>query len=344
MVNSKPFILLSNFIAFLVGLQTGRSSSIFDCAAVSDVANNSPRNNNSVKNTTQAATLLGHTPVEHVLAHDEFCNTNIINEQQSWNTRKKVIAYSLFANDEGVLKLWLIDGLKYNVEGAALYYPDWVVRVYVHGDEELIEKVLNVSSNTAEVVKCRLRSQLTISNSRKRMARFLAYDDPKVELMIARDLDSRFSPREMFAVHQWISSNYMFHVMRDHERHHEFVMAGMFGMKRGTLASTTTMTELVQKACQDYPSSNIPTPIPPWKGDDQVFLGKYVWPLVRNSTLAHDDNVKRCKSLSKGKAHCTSWPMAGPTSIKNNYFVGAPFKKQNATQYYCNVRCKTEPF
>lgn len=342
-------LLSSNCIAFLCGIQIGRLATV----TVNDfVSTDSPTTNyTSYQYCKERNVIFGKatqtTENNDKITEEDFCKTSaIINEQQKWNSKKKVIAYSLFANDEEVLKPWLLEGLKHNVEGAALYYPDWIIRVYMLGDDNLLREIVGASSGTAEVVRCHESSPLTLNNSRKRIIRFLAYDDPKVEMMISRDLDSRFSPREMFAVHQWQSSNYSFHVMRDHDRHTEYVMAGMFGIKRGALAvaTGTSMSFLIHQACQDYPSSEIPTSIVPYTGDDQVFLGKYIWPVLKSSTMAHDINSKRCKSLSKGKSYCTEWPVGGPTSIKHNFFVGAPFKKTNTSQYHCNVRCRDEPF
>jgi hypothetical protein len=52
--------------------------------------------------------------------------------------------------------------------------------------------------------------------ARKTMPRFLAIDDPTIAVTIVRDVDSRFSVRELLAVNQWLSSEQYFHCMRDH--------------------------------------------------------------------------------------------------------------------------------
>ncbi len=49
--------------------------------------------------------------------------------------------------------------------------------------------------------------------------------------MISRDLDSRFSEREVSAVDEWLKSKEAFHVMRDHELHENEMLAGMWGVK-----------------------------------------------------------------------------------------------------------------
>ena len=48
--------------------------------------------------------------------------------------------------------------------------------------------------------------------------RFLPLLDPRVDVMVSRDLDSRLGPREVAAVTQWLEqdTSLPFHVMRDH--------------------------------------------------------------------------------------------------------------------------------
>ena len=53
-------------------------------------------------------------------------------------------------------------------------------RVYVFGLNKSTERELLESTDNAELVRCSLQSTLAKSPSRKMMARFLSYDDPKV--------------------------------------------------------------------------------------------------------------------------------------------------------------------
>lgn len=96
---------------------------------------------------------------------------------------------------------------------------------------------------------------------RKAMTRFLAYDDPTVMHTMFRDLDSRFSPRELMAVNEWLRSDFGFHAMRDHPEHTTEVLGGMFGMVRGVLDhhqgaknNNTSMTDLIRKALREQPN------------------------------------------------------------------------------------------
>ena len=55
------------------------------------------------------------------------------------------------------------------------------------------------------------------------------------DAVIFRDTDSRMSLREGHAVHEWMNSDKLVHVMRDHRWHTFPVMAGMWGLKKGSL-------------------------------------------------------------------------------------------------------------
>jgi len=67
------------------------------------------------------------------------------------------------------------------------------------------------------------------------ISRFLLVDDPSVWLTLVRDVDSRFSLRELMAVNEWIADvdKYPFHSMKDHQQHIVPVMGCSFGMRRG---------------------------------------------------------------------------------------------------------------
>lgn len=66
-----------------------------------------------------------------------------------------------------------------------------------------------------------------ISHLDVRMWRFLPMLDPLVDIFIPRDLDSMIIHREVVALHQWLESNYTFHVMRDHQGHTKKMLGGV---------------------------------------------------------------------------------------------------------------------
>ena len=61
--------------------------------------------------------------------------------------------------------------------------------------------------------------------------RFLPIEDKNVDLFIVRDVDSRINNREEEAVNEWIQSDKILHVMRDHPHHYYKILGGMWGFK-----------------------------------------------------------------------------------------------------------------
>lgn len=268
--------------------------------------------------------------------YTDYCGHTPVQPRQQWNSRKKVIAFSLFAPHEGnkeELSRSYLSGMLENVEAAKLFYPDWVVRVYLFDIPVALEAKLLRAENV-EVVRCQESVMTRGSSSRKMMSRFLTYDSPDVMYTIVRDADSRLNPREMFAVNEWLSSGMDFHIMRDHEEHNVPVLGGMFGIKRGALNSS--MSKLVTQAFDTNPSGIVGA-----RGEDQSFLMKYIWPLVKVSTLAHDIDENRCTEF--GSKICRNFPV--PSQNKNGFFVGAAIRSDNNNDhgvpslYTCSVDC-----
>jgi len=268
-----------------------------------------------------------------------LCDSKPINELQLWNSNKKVVVYSLFSptseSDEADFPYFL-EGLLQNAKDARLYYPDWIVRVYVIGLDEKTEEMLQTAPNV-EVVRCNDNSPLTTSASRKMMTRFLAIDDKQVLYALFRDADSRLGPRELFAVNEWISSGLGFHVMRDHSQHSVPVLGGMFGTKRGVIKKS------VERLIWDAIASN-PGGLKGVRGEDQSFLRSYVWDLTKSACLAHDIDLERCTQF--GAKICKDFPY-GVRSVDKNVFVGAMFKHEQyedaSMHYECDHQCIVAP-
>ena len=65
-------------------------------------------------------------------------------------------------------------------------------------------------------------------------------------------------------MNEWISSDFRFHVMRDHASHDVAVLGGIFGMKRGA--------ERRVDVAFDYASfDRKPNPVRGVRGEDQAF-------------------------------------------------------------------------
>ena len=190
---------------------------------------------------------------------------------------KNVIAFCLWGNNphyhHGAL-----DAL----ESAAKLYPGWETWIYV------AEDVSADAEARLERVACRvMRKVRGEGRAKKRNPRAYAYEpafwrflpasNPEVGMLLVRDADSPLTPREVAAVEEWLASGKGFHIMRDHPKHECPVLAGMWGARCDLLRD---MADLVAT----------------WKrfdfyGCDQKFLGKIIYPRVREQALIHSECV-----------------------------------------------------
>lgn len=272
-------------------------------------------------------------------------------EKQTWNQHKKVIAFSVYtsSSDQKELDPWILNGITIQAQSAKRYYPDWIIRIYSVGLSQEIQENL-IANDNVELVECARQGTTRIHHWRNAMLRFLVVDDPTVRYSIIRDVDSRFSVRELMAVNEWMASGLEFHAMRDHLYHSAAIMAGMFGMKRGlfdNLGNTTTtksMTRLIQDVFDENPHRIGGR----HKGDDQNFLQRYLWEFVRDRAMVHDILPER-NEFSPAKE--TRYFPLGPRNEEENYFVGSSFKgarvggsqpwfRTDFVDWNCTLQCK----
>jgi hypothetical protein len=112
------------------------------------------------------------------------------------------------------------------------------------------------------------------------MWRFEPIDNPDVELFISRDTDSRISDREKLAVDEWLKSDKLFHIMRDHPHHTFYILAGMFGSRK--IPSMPCWKEKISNCKQTKD-----------KGYDQDFLQNYIYPIIKNDAFVHASFYKK---------------------------------------------------
>jgi|688.fasta_scaffold230660_3 hypothetical protein len=216
---------------------------------------------------------------------------------------KKVISFSLYGDNPKYTY-----GAICNVEIAKIIYPEWICRFYCGNSVpiNIIEKLSEYDN--VEIFK------MTEDGYFNYMTwRFLAYDDSDVEVMISRDTDSRLSFREKKLVDIFISSDFLFHDIRDHYLHGH-IMGGMWGIKKGSIPS---MLELLK-------SSSVGMSY----GQDQDFMLMVVGPLLKNKILCHDsnyynDNVFPIKKTDTLSNLCES---VSPSHV---HFIGEVFPGDN---------------
>src|SRR5690242_16277699 len=178
---------------------------------------------------------------------------------------QNVISYSLFGDDP-----YYWDCAIAAASMAYAMFPEWRCRFYCDG--KVPERV--------RTTLLRLQAQLLVlpgvsENWKGLFWRFLAFDDPDVNVVMIRDVDSPFTVRERLAVEEWLDSDFPFHVIRDHYNHCEPIMAGLWGGWTRLLPPIAPMLGREMTATRN-------------RFADQEFLRLHVWPRIRSATLVHD--------------------------------------------------------
>ncbi len=176
---------------------------------------------------------------------------------------KKIISFSLWGNDPK----YTVGAIK-NAELTKTIYPGWISRFYVGKD--VADKIVNeLKIRDAEII--RMNEECNWNST---FWRFYPVMDSNVDVMISRDTDSRLGKREAEAVEQWMQSNSMFHIMRDHPAHATEILAGMWGCKE-------PLFSVIELALNSIPR------VKNEKQADQIFL-REVYKLVCENSMVHD--------------------------------------------------------
>jgi hypothetical protein len=208
---------------------------------------------------------------------------------------KKIISFSLYGTDSVY-----VHGAFENAKLALEIFPEWQTRFYV--DEQTDTDILNQLRD--------LRSEVLIRPKNVGISgRFWRFEPLFEEntILLSRDVDSRLSMREKVAVDYWLESGKKFHIIRDHPMHVAKILGGLFGSIND--AKFLRVYRIFKSFTR---MSNY--------GDDQYFLSRVIYPLIKNDVLIHssgvfyDDEIIRKVDYSK----------------LDFEFMGCGFKKENS--------------
>lgn len=137
---------------------------------------------------------------------------------------RKIISFTLFGND---IKYYI--GAEKNIELTKILLPDWEIVIYYHHEMikiNYIEKFISMGVKVVDV------SNITIGEKNSKefpfFWRFLSFLNN--DITIVRDLDSRFSDREIEYINRWLNNDKDYFIIRDHPWHSP-VPSGLFGIK-----------------------------------------------------------------------------------------------------------------
>ena len=182
---------------------------------------------------------------------------------------KNLISFSLYGNKARYCETAVL-----NCVAAKQHLPGFVCRFYV--DQSVPADVIaRLRDHSAEIVAIQGRAASFFPT----FWRFLAIDEKDADRVLVRDADSLIDAREGHCVREWVESGKPFHIIRDHCGHTELIHAGLFAARAGVV-------DQVEERIATYiaTAGNLGFD----RTSDQLFLGKCVWPVVREHALTHD--------------------------------------------------------
>ena len=178
---------------------------------------------------------------------------------------RKLVSFTLYGNNPKY-----VAGMYKNLDLREKFYPDWETIIY--HDNSLGESVLEDLSSRSTMVNvdgCGILAS---------MWRFFAHDETNTEAFIVRDSDSRIMQREAEAVNEWMESDAILHIMRDHPHHGYPINGGMWGMKPDPSVSLRNLCLQYQNGKRDEATNR-----DSWWMVDMHFLRDVIYPLANES-------------------------------------------------------------
>jgi hypothetical protein len=223
----------------------------------------------------------------------------------------KVIAFSLWGDD----KLYC-QGAIDNIECAKEHYPGWKCRFYTARNcpafNDLVEldcEVIEMPYDCDAIDRTQDDWHMDINNQAM-LWRFLALDDPEVEVTIFRDCDSRVGARDARAVQEWLNSGKPMHRMHECKQHwNAQVMGGMWGMRNMYIAG-------VQQSIAQYLQVYRQIRNEPWIFVDLWWIMDVVWP---------NFGIEHC--MGHGYGHPNPFTVDGPMvgGVENEEWRGTKY-------------------
>lgn len=149
-------------------------------------------------------------------------------------------------------------------------------RVYIYLADDVPSQTVETLQTYPNVKIIRVRN--SDSKYENTLNRFLAIDDPDCSIMFSRDADSRVHLRDQACIIDFIKSDKLLHIIRDHPAHGTRIMAGLFGIRKAALNEPMALT--INRFCDDLNTQ---------RGIDQKFLKEIIYPSLKTNALIQDD-------------------------------------------------------
>jgi protein O-GlcNAc transferase len=211
---------------------------------------------------------------------------------------KKVFSFSLF----GSAKKYCLGMLK-NIELIQTHFPDWFIYIWI-GDGVPEDIILQLNDYKSVVLIS--TNQTGLMNM---SYRFFSIDFPDVEVMCVRDADSRINERDKACIEDFMNSDKLFHIIRDHPNHHHPIMGGMWGVKKNYM--NVRLLDAFQRWKQSNSSAEF------W--NDMDFIKNFFYPDVLPVAMIHDEY----QTLEPPNFHT---PFRVPLDEKKQHFIGQVYE------------------
>lgn len=174
-----------------------------------------------------------------------------------------IVSFSLYGKNPK----YLIGAIE-NARTVQALMPNWRARFYC--EQNLLKGILeDLEATGAEVI-----IQASNWHPNGMFWRYLPIGESGISRIAFRDVDSRLSERDFESITQWVDSDLFAHIIRDHPFHQTPILGGLWGIKNFEF-DTSKFWEFAS-----YFSNHL--------GEDQRFLSKYIYPIVKKHALIHD--------------------------------------------------------
>ncbi|CAF3337953.1 unnamed protein product [Rotaria sp. Silwood1] len=105
-----------------------------------------------------------------------------------------------------------------------MYSDRFILRIYHDNTINATDTICSIKCEHSNVDFCNMEHKIFIP---PKIWRFIAADDPLVDIILSRDLDSALTKREHEVVDTWLARNKSFHAIREHPKRNFRMLGGM---------------------------------------------------------------------------------------------------------------------
>ncbi|XP_046459065.1 uncharacterized protein LOC124205651 isoform X1 [Daphnia pulex] len=277
--------------------------------------------------------LQGEKKLLVVSAANEFPSAGQFNSLCSLDAdrrgpHQKVISYSIYGNfSQTNVSNKYLKPFGNTINAIPVIYPGWIVRIYhnLTTDDveswEILKKSLDLGGRHVDLCNAtEIIQQQNLGDIFAMTWRWLPLLDDMVDTLMSRDSDSHIIPREQEAVNEWLASDRIFHIMRDHPWHCRFIVGCCWGVKVSQDRST-----IVGAARKMFTENHLHE-----YDYDQKLLDRLIWPIATTNMMAHDSYC--CEKIPSSRPF--------PTQRKDGFFIGWRAVPKEELQFPCPQRCR----